>query len=137
MAKVSPISTESKRDWYEAISKDQPDAVDLSPIDQELFHHAFECFTGGNNTLAFKGFSELAEKGSSISQYFLGIMCLEGLGVLQDYLKAHMWFNIAASSGHKKARNQLENLTRQLGAEQVVDAQKLAKDWVDQTSSDI
>ncbi|MEM7563618.1 MAG: hypothetical protein AAF353_11295 [Pseudomonadota bacterium] len=137
MAKVSPISTESKKDWYEAIIKDQPDAVELSTTEQEMFHNAFECFTDGNNTLAYQGFSELAEKGSSISQYFLGVMCLKGLGVLQDFLQAHMWFNISASKGHKKARAHLDTLTDEMGADQIGEAQKMARDWVNKKTIEI
>ena len=70
----------------------------------------------------------LSEKGSSISQYFLGEMYLEGMGVLQDFSLAHMWFNIAASQGHKKARVYRDRLTKKMGADQIAEAQKLARE---------
>ena len=65
MAKVSPIATESKTDWYDTITKDQPDGVNLSPVDQQIFHAAFECYSSGSYPEAYMGMKELAEKGSS------------------------------------------------------------------------
>jgi TPR repeat protein len=137
MAKVSPIATESKTDWYDTITKEQSDGVDLKPVDQQIFHAAFECFSSGNYPQAYMGMKELAEKGSSNSQYFLGVMCLKGMGVLQDFSKAHMWFNLSASRGHNKARSHLEKLTQKMGADQIAEAQRLARDWVAREMPDI
>jgi TPR repeat protein len=130
MAKVSSISTEPYKDWYRAISKDQPDGVVLKGADKEMFHYAFKSLTAGTYGLAYEGFLELSGKGSSISQYFLGEMCLKGMGVLQDFSQAHMWFNIAASQGHKKAKAYLDRLTIKMSSDQVAEAQKLAREWV-------
>ena len=130
MAKVAPISAEPQKDWYSAISKDQRDSVVLTDIDQEMFHYAFESLKSGSYSLAYKGFLELSGKGSSISQYLLAEMCLKGMGVLQDYSQAHMWFNIAASQGHKKAKVHLDRLTNKMSTVQIAEAQKLARDWV-------
>ncbi len=130
MAKVSSISTDSFRDWYRAISRNQSDSVVLKGADREMFHYAFESLTAGTYDLAYEGFLELSEKGSSISQYFLGEMCLKGMGVLQDFSQAHMWFNIAASQGHKKAKAHLDRLTIKMSSDQIAEAQKLAREWV-------
>ncbi|NNE64363.1 MAG: hypothetical protein HKN34_09790 [Gammaproteobacteria bacterium] len=59
-------------------------------------------------------------------------MYLKGLGVLQDFCRAHLWLNMASSRGHKKARMQLEKLTNRMSAQQVADAQKLARAWAAQ-----
>ena len=130
MAKVSSISTDPVKNWYRAISNDQSDGVVLKGADIEMFHYAFESLAAGTYDLAYEGFLELSEKGSSISQYFLGKMCLKGMGVLQDFSQAHMWFNIAASRGHKKAKAHLDRLTIKMSRDQIAEAQKLAREWV-------
>ena len=46
-----------------------------------------------------KWYTLAAEQGNALAQYNLGWMCLGGLGVPQDYVRAHMWFNLSASQG--------------------------------------
>lgn len=130
MAKVSSISKKPHKDWYKAISEDQSDGVILKSADSKKFQKAFESLIAGTYGPAYKGFLALSEKGSSISQYFLGQMCLEGMGVLQDFSQAHMWFNISASRGHKKAKAHLDRLTKKMSPDQIAEAQKLAREWM-------
>ena len=130
MGKVQPMVSESSSDWYEAIISAQPEGVGLSDKNRDTFNDAFDYFTSGSYDMAYTGFSELASQGSSICQYYLGVMYSSGMGVLQDFGQAHMWLNIASSRGHKKARNQLEKLTHHMTADQIADAQKRARQWV-------
>lgn len=130
MGNVQPISNEPSGGWYETVSKGQPDSIVLTGADKKIFNYAFECLTTESSGLAYKGFLALSRKGSSISQYFLGEMHLKGMGVLQDFVQAHKWFNISASQGHKKARTYLGRLTKEMSADQVAEAQKLARKWV-------
>ena len=127
MDNVLPLVPESCEDWYEAIVSAQPDGVGLEERDRGKFNHAFESFTAGSYNEAYDGFVELSKEGSSISQYYLGLMYLSGKGVLQDFRQAHMWLNISSSLGHKKARTQLEKLTQKMTADQIAGAQKLAR----------
>ena len=127
MENVLSLIPESCEDWYEAIISSQPDGVGLEEKDRDKFNHAFEAFTSGSYDDAYNGFVELAKGGSSISQYYLGLMYMSSMGVLQDFRQAHMWLNIASSRGHKKARKQLEKLTQQMTADQLAGAQKLAR----------
>ena len=127
MENVLSLIPESCEDWYEAIISSQPDGVGLEEKDRDKFNHAFEAFTSGSYDNAYDGFVELAKGGSSISQYYLGLMYISGMGVLQDFRQAHMWLNIASSRGHKKARKQLDKLTQQMTADQLAGAQKLAR----------
>jgi len=108
MGKPLLISVEPYGDWYEVINRAQTDGAGLKETDRDKFNNAFESFTTGSYDSAFEGFLELSEKGSSISQYFLGVMYLKGTGILQDFSRAHMWLNIASSQGHKKANVYLE-----------------------------
>ena len=95
-----------------------------------LSWRSLDAFMSGSYDLAYEGFVKLAEAGSSVSQYYLGMMFLNGKGVLQDFCEAHMWFNIASSRGHDKARKQLEKLTHGMVPEQVAEAQSQARHWV-------
>jgi TPR repeat protein len=131
MDNVLPIVPESCEDWYEAIVSAQPDGVGLEESDRDKFNQAFESFTAGSYHEAYDGLVELSKGGSSISQYYLGLMYLSGKGVLQDFRQAHMWLNIASSQGHKKARTQLEKITQKMTAEQLAGAQKLARHRVE------
>jgi len=127
MDNVLSLLPEASEDWYEAILSAQPDGVGLEEKDRGKFNHAFESFTSGSYDNAYNGFVELAKGGSSISQYYLGLMYISGMGVLQDFRQAHMWLNIASSRGHKKARMRLEKLTQVMTADQVAEAQNLAR----------
>jgi len=127
MDNVLSLLPEASEDWYEAILSAQPDGVGLEEKDRSKFNHAFESFTSGSYDNAYNGFVELAKGGSSISQYYLGLMYISGMGVLQDFRQAHMWLNIASSRGHKKARMRLEKLTQVMTADQVAEAQNLAR----------
>ena len=56
----------------------------------------------GDFATALREWRPLAEQGDASAQNNLGFMYVYGKGVLQDYVRAHMWFNIAASSGGSK-----------------------------------
>jgi TPR repeat protein len=73
-----------------------------------------------------------AEQGNADAQTKLGTMYYEGKGVPQDYIQAHRWFNLAASSGDKVSAEAAED--RELAAskmtpQQIAEAQRLANEW--------
>jgi len=78
MGKPLLMSIETYGGWYEVINRTQPDGAGLEGTDRDKFNKAFDSYTAGSHDIAFKGFLELSEKGSSISQYFLGVMYLKG-----------------------------------------------------------
>ncbi len=51
----------------------------------------------GDYATALREIRPLAERGDAKGQWALGVMYIKGRGVPQDYSKAHMWFNLAAS----------------------------------------
>ena len=59
----------------------------------------------------------------------LGVIYAKGLGVPQDFVRAHMWFSLAASQGEQMAVKSLEMAERQMTPAQITEAQKLARDW--------
>jgi TPR repeat protein len=54
----------------------------------------------------------------------------KGHGVPQDYVYAHMWFNIAASSGHEKASKNRDIVAKRMTPSQIQEAQTLARECV-------
>ena len=80
-----------------------------------------------------------ANRGDATAQFSLGYAYGSGLGVPQDYVEAHKWYNLAAS--HPAARISLKNQTRSresrdavaklMTPAQLAEAQKRASAWVE------
>jgi uncharacterized protein len=72
-----------------------------------------------------------AEQGNASAQFNLGFMYGKGRGVLQDYVRAHMWLNIAASSGESKnASKNRDIIAKRMTPSQLEKAQDLARECV-------
>ncbi len=56
-------------------------------------------------------------------------MYAKGQGVPQDYVYAHMWFNLAAARGDDGANKVRDSVASLMTPAQVVEAQKLAREW--------
>jgi uncharacterized protein len=54
---------------------------------------------------------------------------MDGNGVLQDYVLAHMWLNLAAAQGDKDAAKQRDELAAKMTPDQIAEAQRLARKW--------
>ncbi len=62
-------------------------------------------------------------------------MYAEGKGVLQDYVTAHMWFNLSASrateaEGRDSAAKNRDELAAKMTPDQIAEAQRMAREWV-------
>jgi TPR repeat protein len=136
VGEVKPIQKKSSDDWFEAVISAHADGIGVNNMGRDRFNEVFEAFMARSYDTAYAGFVELAEAGSSVCQYYLGLMHLEGKGALQDFGLAHKWLNIASSRGHDKARKQLDNMTQRMSAEHVAEAQKEARLWVASHSGD-
>ena len=79
--------------------------------------------------MALEWFNKAAAQGEDIAQYQLGRMCAEGKGVAQSNVQAHMWYSLAAQQGNPSARIRLDELTEQMTAAEIADAQKLVDEW--------
>ena len=60
----------------------------------------------------------------------LGMMYCLGREVEQDYVAAHKWFNIAALRGSPEARQYRCEISREMTADQIAEAQRQARSWV-------
>lgn len=82
-----------------------------------------------------------ADQGDADAQYALGDRYGEGKGVPQNYVRAYMWYNLAASqyasSPHyelyERDRESVEKLrdvlARKMTPAQIAEAQRLAREW--------
>ena len=78
---------------------------------------------------AIKWFKSAAEQRYAESSYHLGLMYFSGnYGVTQDYILAHMWWNISASQDNKAAGYIRDRLQKKMTATQVEKAQDLARE---------
>jgi hypothetical protein len=53
-----------------------------------------------------------------------------GQGVLQDYVAAHMWVNLAAAQGNANASKNRGIVASKMTSAQIAEAQRLAREWV-------
>ena len=60
----------------------------------------------------------------------LGMKYCLGRGVTQSNVLAHMWFNIAALKGSDTARHYRSELSREMSANEIAEAQRKARDWL-------
>ena len=79
---------------------------------------------------SFKKYKKAAEKGDTDAQTSLGIMYHKGQGVTQNNKLAHMWLNIAASSGYKEAAERRDEVAKEMSPSQIEKAQDMAREWV-------
>ena len=56
-------------------------------------------------------------------------MFLYGRGVAQDYVSAHLWFDLAASAGKTSAVFARDLVAAKMTPGQVAEAQKRAREW--------
>ncbi len=86
----------------------------------------------GQYDKAINEFKPLAQEGNAKAQYILGSMYANGQGVLQDYVHAHAWLNLAAAQGHEKASLYRNEIAQKMTSNQVAEAQKLATQFQSQ-----
>lgn len=81
-------------------------------------------------------FRKAADQGKVDTQILLGGMYILGLGVPQDYVQAHLWYNLAAAGSlpedadHRKmAAAERDKLAAKMTPAQIAEAQRLAREW--------
>jgi len=95
------------------------------------FSVGYEAFQRGDYATALRIFRQLADQGDASAQAKLGVMYYFGWGVPQDYVQAHMWYNLAAAQGQEdaRAREVRDDLAEKMTPAQIAEAQRLAREW--------
>jgi len=99
------------------------------------YNSAMQSYESGNYQTAFTDFELSANAGDAASQFMMGEMYAQGDGVAQNYVKAHMWYNLAASRGNTRANQARSRLEERMTASQIAEAQTLAEKWQPGTTS--
>jgi uncharacterized protein len=71
---------------------------------------AFLAYKRGDYSTALRISRPLADQGDAEAQIRMGIMCLEGKGVSQDFKEAVKWFRLAANQGNAEAQSFLGSI---------------------------
>ena len=86
--------------------------------------------------LAVQWYRKAADQGNADAQFNLGVMYANGQGVLQDYVTAHKWFNLAVSglsASETTQRNAAvtyrDRVAARMTPAQIAEAQRLAREW--------
>jgi len=101
------------------------------------FDDGWAAYNRGDYATALREWRPLAKQGNATAQNNLGAMYSSGQGVPQDYAKAHMWYNLAASKlppggaggGRDTAVKSRDNVAKRMTPAQIAEAQKLAGEW--------
>ena len=83
----------------------------------------------GDASAALSEWRAAAEADDRRAMLALGRLYLRGLGVPQDYVEAHKWFNLAASRGAPEAAGERDALAAKMTPAQVAAAQERAAGW--------
>lgn len=72
-----------------------------------------------------------AAQGDTSAYYDLGVAYSTGShGVDCDLIEAHKWFNLAAVSGHAEAAMCRADISEEMTAREVAEAQRRAREWL-------
>lgn len=71
-----------------------------------------------------------ARNGRADALYNLGLAYSTGQGVSVDYIAAHKWFNLAAMRGVEPAKNWRAQLSAEMSAAQIAEAQRQAREFL-------
>jgi TPR repeat protein len=53
-----------------------------------------------------------------------------GIGVPQDFVLAHMWFDLAAAQSHESAQNNRDIAASLMTPDQIAEAKRMAREWM-------
>jgi TPR repeat protein len=80
------------------------------------------------------GCAEMVEQasvaGAPDALFELGMLYATGRDVEADLVVAHKWFNLAAVRGNPSALARRIEISQEMSAAQIAEAQKLAREWL-------
>ncbi len=70
------------------------------------------------------------QAGGPDALFELGMLYATGRDVDVDLVTAHKWFNLAAARGNVSARDYRMELSQEMSAEEIAEAQRQAREWL-------
>lgn len=103
-------------------------------IDKRDLEGACAAETSSEDMLVASCLAAAAE--GDIDAYFdLGVAYSTGShGVNCDLIEAHKWFNLAAVSGHDEAQWCRADISEEMSAREIAEAQRRAREWLSATA---
>ena len=89
-----------------------------------------------NNLEAVKWHRKAAEQGLGAAQLNLSVCYYNGAGVIQDFIYAHVWSNLAAALGTEGADEMRKRVAEKLSFEQITEAQRIAREYLNNDYKD-
>ena len=111
MTLSSPVTAQDLREWY---------------LKGTEYYYGFR--VPKDYAEAVKWFRLAAEQGYANAQFFLGYLHEEGQGVLQDNVKAHMWYNIVSANGDADAGGVRDEIAKKMTRADISKAQAMARE---------
>jgi hypothetical protein len=72
-----------------------------------------------------------AAAGNTNACFDLGVIfSTGGHGVASDLIEAHKWFNLAAAAGHEEAGECRADISEEMTAREIAEAQRRAREWL-------
>lgn len=98
------------------------------------YENGQRAWDAGRYSEALREWQAAANAGDGKAMLALGRLYKQGLGAPQDYVKAHLWFNLAASRGEAEAVTERDALAACMAPEQIAEAQQQASAWQPHTA---
>lgn len=97
----------------ENASENVPDQESVKKEAEENYKKGNKYYKAKDVELALTYYKKAADAGHSEAQYILGLLCIEGKKVLQNYDLGIEWLTKAAMQGHKDAQFKLAAIYHQ------------------------
>mgnify|MGYP003387627517 CR=1 FL=1 len=100
------------------------------------FQTGLDAYNHGDYANALYEWTHFAEQGDALAQSSLGLLYVNAQNYLQDNVRAHMWFNIAALNENgeeairEDASSRRETIESEMTPAQIAEAQNLARECV-------
>ncbi len=96
---------------------------------QAGLQEGIQAVEAGEYAIALQEFQIGADRGDAESLFQLGKLYESGLGVPQNFLRAHVYYNLAGARGLQGAIDARDALASRMTSQQVAHAQELATEW--------
>ena len=107
---------------------------ELSKSEQH-YKIATRAYRSGDYATALMYLRSLAKQNHKKAQGTLGWMYEAGKGVRRDYIMAFVWYDLAVTNGHKKARRNRNSVESKLDEDELKKAQALSQKCLTEPTS--
>ena len=103
-------------------------AFGAGPVLADNWTQGKVAYADGDYASALNNWLPLVKKGNAAAQNNLGKMYSNGEGVLQDNIRAHMWYGIASANGHRRAGEWRDETAAKMTSADISKAQSMARE---------